>query len=65
MAEEFTCAACGKEFTCAACGKEYEGDAVTGVTECRVCRRMHCDGCLDELVRCAECAEEEEKESSG
>jgi len=48
-----------EKFVCAACGEEHEGDAVTGVTECRVCRRMHCQGCLDEDGRCKECAAKE------
>jgi hypothetical protein len=48
MAESFTCAACGKEHP-----RDYN---VTAVAECRVCRRMHCGGCLDENNRCKACA---------
>jgi hypothetical protein len=48
-------------FACAACGQEYEGDVKTGITECRVCRRIHCDGCLNEEGLCVECAGEKGK----
>ena len=48
-----------EDFACVACGQEHKGDAVTGVTECRICRRMHCDGCLDENGRCVECTDKD------
>jgi hypothetical protein len=49
-------------FTCAACGKEYPRDYnVTAVAECRICRRQHCAGCLDEHDRCGACALQEKE----
>jgi len=47
------------QFVCAACNKEYEGDASNVMTECRVCHRIHCSGCVDEYGRCVECAQKE------
>ncbi|MGO9018533.1 MAG: hypothetical protein ACLQVJ_09320 [Syntrophobacteraceae bacterium] len=44
-------------FVCAACSKEYEGDVTNVMTECKVCKRLHCGECVDEFGRCAECAE--------
>ena len=45
------------KFTCPACGKEYEGDTRVMVKECVLCRRAHCQECIDEYNRCAPCAE--------
>jgi hypothetical protein len=47
------------QFVCAACEKTYEGDCGAAVTECRVCKRLHCKGCVDEFGRCGECADSE------
>jgi len=47
------------QFVCAACEKTYEGDACDAMTECRVCKRLHCKGCVDEFGRCGECADSE------
>ena len=48
-------------FTCVSCGAESEGDVRVAITECAVCRRMHCEGCLDENGLCVECAKEKKK----
>ena len=48
-----------EKFACVACGAESEGDVRVAIQECVVCRRMHCDGCLDENGLCKECAEKE------
>ena len=50
-----------ENFACVSCGAEAEGDVRTGITECRVCRRMHCDKCVDENGLCVECAKETKK----
>ena len=50
-----------EKFACVACGAEAEGDIKTSITECRVCRRMHCNQCLDENGLCVECAKEAKK----
>jgi len=47
------------QFVCAACEKEYEGDASEVMTECRVCRRLHCQECVDEYGRCVTCSNQE------
>jgi DNA-directed RNA polymerase subunit RPC12/RpoP len=47
------------QFVCAACEKTYTGDEKSALTECRVCGRLHCKGCVDEYGRCVECAEKE------
>ena len=47
------------QFVCAACNKEFEGDQENVMTECRVCKRIHCKDCVDEFGRCVECAEAE------
>jgi hypothetical protein len=44
-------------FVCAACSKEFEGDVTNVMTECKVCKRLHCGECVDEFGRCTECAE--------
>jgi hypothetical protein len=44
-------------FVCTACSKEYEGDASHVMTECKVCKRLHCGECVDEFGFCVECAE--------
>lgn len=46
------------QFTCAACQTDYAGDTSNVRTACRVCRRIHCDDCVDEFGRCVKCAEE-------
>lgn len=46
-----------EEFACVACGEASEKDDVLAVQECRFCRRMHCDGCLDEEGLCVACTE--------
>ncbi len=46
-------------FVCAACGMDYEGDTANVMTECKVCGRLHCAGCVDEFGRCVECAKTE------
>jgi hypothetical protein len=49
--------ALSESFTCVACGKKHPRDNnVTAVAECRACRRLHCQGCLDENARCGTCA---------
>ncbi len=45
------------EFACVACGEPSEKDDVLAVQECRICRRMHCDGCLNEEGLCVECTD--------
>lgn len=45
------------QFVCAACHKCYTGDPNEVMTECRVCRRIHCNECVDEFGRCVECAQ--------
>jgi hypothetical protein len=47
------------QFVCAACSKCHTGDVSNVMTECRVCRRIHCNQCVDEFGRCVECAEKE------
>lgn len=47
------------QFVCAACNREFEGDRDNVMTECRVCKRIHCKDCVDEFGRCVECAEAE------
>jgi hypothetical protein len=47
------------QFVCAACEKTYEGSCHDVMTECRVCKRIHCKGCVDEHGRCVECADSE------
>lgn len=44
------------QFVCSACEKSFEGDDRDVMTECRVCRRIHCKDCVDEFGRCVECA---------
>ena len=46
-----------ENFACVACGEPAEKDDVLAVQECRVCRRMHCDGCLNEEGLCVECTD--------
>jgi hypothetical protein len=46
------------QFVCSACEKTYEGDRDV-MTECRVCKRLHCPDCVDEFGRCVECAEKD------
>ena len=45
------------EFACVACGVEHERDDILAIPECKVCRRMHCDGCLNEEGVCVECTD--------
>jgi hypothetical protein len=47
-----------EEFSCVACGAASEKDDVVAIQECRICRRTHCDGCLNEEGICVECREE-------
>lgn len=54
-----------ERFVCAACGNETEGDYKTTVNECRVCRRMHCDGCIDDQGLCVSCSQKEKAASAG
>ena len=44
-----------EDFACVACGEVHEKDDILAPHECRVCRRMHCDGCIDENGLCVEC----------
>ena len=44
------------QFVCGACDKSYEGDTKDVMTECRVCKRLHCTDCVDEFGQCVECA---------
>ena len=44
------------QFVCAACEKDYSGDKDNVMTECRVCHRIHCSGCVDEHGHCVECS---------
>ncbi len=46
-----------EEFTCVACGEVTEKDDVVAIQECRICRRVHCDGCLNEEGLCVECSD--------
>ena len=46
------------QFVCEACGNDYEGDTSKVMTECRVCRRLHCSNCVDEYGRCIKCVKE-------
>ncbi len=43
------------KFVCGACEKSSEQK--DAMTECRVCRRIHCSDCVDEYGRCVACAE--------
>lgn len=45
------------EFACVACGIPSEKDDVVLIQECRLCRRSHCDRCLNEEGICVDCAE--------
>jgi hypothetical protein len=45
------------QFVCGACEKNYEGDTGNVITQCRVCRRLHCSDCVDEYGRCIKCTE--------
>jgi hypothetical protein len=45
------------EFACVACGIKSEKDDVVLIQECRLCRRAHCDGCLNEEGVCVECSQ--------
>lgn len=51
------------QFVCAACETSYQGDTSNVMTECRVCRRLHCNDCVDEYGRCVECAGKESAET--
>lgn len=51
-----------KKMICAACGKEKEGDFRVEYSECRICHRMHCDGCINKEGICVSC---EQKLGSG
>ena len=53
-----------EKFVCPACGNEKEGDYRTTVNECRQCRRMHCDECIDENGLCVPCSAIEKGEKS-
>ena len=50
-----------KKMICAACGKEKEGDFRVEYSECRICHRMHCDGCINKEGICVSCEEKEGK----
>ncbi len=45
------------QFVCIACEEDFEGDTSGVMTECRVCKRIHCKDCVDEFGRCVECTE--------
>jgi len=45
------------EFACVACGIPSEKDDVVLIQECRLCRRSHCDRCLNEEGLCVDCAQ--------
>jgi hypothetical protein len=45
------------QFVCGACEKDYKGDTGNVMTQCRVCRRLHCSDCVDEYGRCIKCTE--------
>jgi len=47
------------QFVCSACSKCHTGETAGVMTECRVCRRIHCKDCVDEFGRCVACAEKE------
>ena len=47
----------GEDFTCAACGEPVDKDDVLAVHECKICRRMYCDDCINEEGLCVECAD--------
>ena len=46
-----------EEFACVACGEHAEMDDVVLIQECRLCRRRHCDCCLNEEGLCVECTD--------
>jgi hypothetical protein len=46
------------EFVCAACDKGHESHAGDVMTECRVCKRLHCGECVDEYGNCIECSKD-------
>ncbi len=51
-----------KKSDCSACGVEYKGDVVSrGAFDCRICYRIGCDQCLDEMGHCVPCDEKGEK----
>ena len=51
-----------EKFFCASCGKEHEGDIVaTGIQECRICFRTHCDECINEDGICVPCSDVEKE----
>ena len=45
------------QFVCNVCEEHFEGDTSGVMTECRVCKRIHCKDCVDEFGRCVECTE--------
>ncbi|MGE5310438.1 MAG: hypothetical protein ACM3MN_01720 [Nitrospirota bacterium] len=45
------------EFACVAYGIPSEKDDVVLIQECRLCRRAHCDGCLNAEGLCVECTQ--------
>ncbi len=47
------------QFVCAACERKHDSHTGDAMTECRVCRRLHCKECVDEFGRCVECSEAE------
>lgn len=50
------------KFVCSACEKDFSSDTSKVMTECRVCRRIHCKDCVDEFGRCIECRKTEKGE---
>lgn len=48
------------QFVCAACEESYEGDKEHVITECRLCKRIHCKDCVDEFGNCVECSSKED-----
>ena len=47
------------QFVCSACERSFEGEDRNLMTECRVCKRIHCKDCVDEFGRCVECAKKD------
>ena len=52
------------QFSCTACHLPIDGNNEDTMTACRLCGRIHCNGCVDEHGRCVECREKASKDTS-
>ena len=46
------------KFFCSACGEDHEREEGV-LTECNLCKRIHCNECVDEFGKCVACSSEE------